>query len=107
MAGYYAGHNAGRYLRQRRRRERQQQQRAEHNMFVELLQRIVAQPQETKNKKYNDVPRYDGKTDYSVYQVQFVTLAEANGWTEQDKKTALLQALTGDATDAIANLQHQ
>ncbi|KAJ1531371.1 hypothetical protein ONE63_000052 [Megalurothrips usitatus] len=59
----------------------------------------------TKNKF--QLNKYDGETDYAIYQLQFKEVAAANGWNEQEKKTALLQALTGHATEVIATLHHQ
>ncbi|XP_052130562.1 uncharacterized protein LOC127751293 [Frankliniella occidentalis] len=84
--------------------EEPQQQANDNNaaLFLRLLETMGSK---NKNKKYNEVPKYNGDTDYSIYQVQFNTMAEANEWTTQDKRTALLQALTGNATDVIANLQ--
>ncbi|KAK3919764.1 Protein Vpu [Frankliniella fusca] len=97
-------------VRQRRLAEGEarggQDQDQDPRFFMRLLDTIVNRPQQ-KIKKYNDVPKYNGETDYSVFQVQFNTLSEANEWDERDRKTALLQALVGNATDVIANLQHQ
>ena len=80
-------------------------QQQTNQFFIKLLETINKPA--PKLKKYNEAPKYDGEADYSVYQVQFNTIAEANEWDERDRKTALVQALTGNAMDVIANLQHQ
>ncbi|KAK3926410.1 DNA-directed RNA polymerase subunit beta [Frankliniella fusca] len=81
--------------------EERQDHPATNHFFMKLLEKM------NRPKKYNEAPKYDGEADYSVYQLQFQTVAEANDWDDKDKKTALVQALTGNATDVIANLQHQ
>lgn len=48
---------------------------------------------------------YDGSYDYSVFQVQFESVATANRWDIQEKKAALLAALSGNATEVISTLK--
>lgn len=45
-----------------------------------------------------------GKRDYGTFKVQFDAVARANRWDEQEKKTALIQSLTGHTTEIITTL---
>lgn len=89
--------------------EHEQAQAPAHQdqLFARFLEAMARTVGTNKPKKYNEAPKYDGETDYTIYQIQFDTVAEANDWNIQDRKTALIQALTGNATEVIANLKHQ
>lgn len=51
------------------------------------------------------VNKFDGESDYGTYKAQFDEVAKANRWSLQEKKTALMQALTGHAMEVITTLR--
>jgi hypothetical protein len=46
-------------------------------------------------------PKFDGTISRFVFQHQFETVAEHNGWTPKENSTYLITALEGRATDAL------
>lgn len=46
-------------------------------------------------------PTFDGKTPWCTYQKQFEAAANANGWDEGEKATALIVALRGEALNIL------
>lgn len=83
------------------------------NFDVQLVAQLVQmlankdQPQSSDGRKQAKAKDYDGTMDYAIYRVQFQKLAQNNKWTELDKETALIGALTGEAAKVINNLHHR
>ncbi|CAH2013159.1 unnamed protein product [Acanthoscelides obtectus] len=50
------------------------------------------------------LPQFDGTTPWNVYRRQFVSAANANGWTTTEKATALTLALRGDAAAILQGI---
>ncbi len=74
-------------IRRRPRVQTQAQETEEERsqFFIKLLETIFVNKPQSKIKKYNEVPKYNGNTDYSIFQAQFNTLAAANEWDDKDK----------------------
>lgn len=49
-------------------------------------------------------PTFDGTTSFSVFKLQFETVAEKNNWSNKDKAVALIVALKGSAADVLQAL---
>ena len=49
-------------------------------------------------------PKFDGKTSWEVFQVQFDIAAEMNGWRVEDKAVFLATPLEGKAALVLGNL---
>lgn len=45
-----------------------------------------------------------GKTVWSNYRPQFEATAESNGWTDQEKATALILVLSGKALEILPSI---
>lgn len=47
------------------------------------------------------LPNYDGQSPWTTYKRQFDAAAEVNGWTDEEKATALVLALRGPALELL------
>ncbi|GFT08309.1 uncharacterized protein TNCV_1439081 [Trichonephila clavipes] len=47
---------------------------------------------------------YDGKTNWEVHKTQFLTISQANGWTEGVKACQLAASLRGEAAEILQTL---
>ncbi|XP_044745097.1 golgin subfamily A member 6-like protein 7 [Coccinella septempunctata] len=62
------------------------------------------------SNNYLKPPIYDGQSPWSLYHKQFEAVAAANGWSDQEKATALIVALRGPALailQTISDDQHR
>ena len=57
-----------------------------------------------RKKPMQAVPKFDGKSSWEVFKVQFDIAAEINGWQEDDKAVFLATALEGKAALVLGNL---
>ena len=57
-----------------------------------------------RKKPIQAVPKFDGKSSWEVFKVQFDIAAEINGWQENDKAVFLATALEGKAALVLGNL---
>ena len=57
-----------------------------------------------RRKPIQAVPKFDGKSSWEVFKVQFDIAAEINGWQEDDKAVFLATALEGKAALVLGNL---
>ncbi|CAF4760063.1 unnamed protein product [Pieris macdunnoughi] len=47
------------------------------------------------------VPPFDGTSSWGAYKIQFETVAESNGWNDDQAVTALMLGLRGEALDVL------
>ena len=101
-----------RYLRHQLRLEREQHQRQIQEILANAAQTAQAVPQEalarmsiqTPNKPPRFTRTFDGTTNYLAFRTLFQTAAERRNWTEEDQLDNLINALTGQASDIVAEV---
>jgi len=84
--------------------QQMQAQEKQQEQMQKLLERILDSQTSTSNNVRPKLNSYDGSTNYAVFKVQFDLTANRLRWSNEEKTIALVQALTGKATDVLESL---
>ncbi len=62
-------------------------------------------PQQTRKRKEREPARFNGKSDFLDYKVQFETVAYLNQWTREEMGLQLAISLTDEAREVLSSLR--
>ena len=74
------------------------------NFSKRRLPEVPKSPDVAISKPVQEPPKYDGKSSWEAFLVQFEIAAKLNGWNDEQKALFLVTSLHGNATLILSNI---
>ena len=74
------------------------------NISKQRLSEVPKNPDVATSKPVEEPPKYDGKSSWEAFLVQFEIAAKLNGWNDEQKALFLATSLHGNTTLILSNI---